>query len=294
MTPTDPNDFTTQPAPLITRRRALITLAGGAGALVAIPAAIALGHDDDDHDDDEDDRDNSGPGNAEDRHDDHDDPDDDNDTDTETDTDDDDEGDVAPAGTVPAGSVEVRIVDDDANGFQPATITVDAGQSITFVNLDDEAHTATGADFDTGIMQPGQLVTITIDEPGSFGYSCQIHPVMTGRIEVRDADGNVPGSPAATPEGETPVAATPAATGDAAVRIENFAFHPQEIEVPAGTTITWTNQDQVAHTATNSDGVFDTGTIMAGASASHTFDTAGRFEYVCIFHVDMAGVVVVV
>lgn len=77
------------------------------------------------------------------------------------------------------------------------------------------------------------------------------------------------------------------------VTIRDFAFEPPEIEVAVGTTITWTNEDGVAHTATNTDGIFDTGTILAGESGSHTFDAAGRFDYVCILHADMAGVVVV-
>ena len=270
--PTDPIESATDTLPRLTRRRAIIAAAGGAGALIAIPTAIALGHDDDDHD-------NSGHGNADDRDDDHHHDDDDRD---------DDEGDVPAEGTIPAGSVEVRIVDDDEDGFQPQTVTVDAGQQVTFVNLDDEAHTATGANFDTGIMQPGQLVTITVDEPGSYPYSCQIHPEMSGQLEVRDVDGAVP----ATPEAATP-AASPAAGSDTAVAIVNFAFEPAELEVTAGTTVTWTNEDQISHTATSDDGVFDTGTLGQGESGSYTFDTAGRFGYFCEIHPGMTGVVIV-
>lgn len=289
MTPTDPAESTNDSTHRFTRRR---VVAGAAGAMIALPAAIALGAPYRLSDDDDDDRDNSGPGNAEDSNrDDHDDHDDNAQGGS------DDEGDVAASGTVPAGSVEVQIVDDDADGFQPQTVTVDAGQSITFVNLDDDPHTATGADFDTGIMQPGDLVTITIDEPGSFGYSCLIHPVMIGTIDVRDADGAVPASPQASPEASpaaTPAGATPAGASETSVAIQNFEFDPQEIEVALGTTVTWTNQDQVPHTATNTDGEFDTGTLEDGGSGSYTFDTAGRFEYVCIFHANMAGVVTVV
>ena len=244
----DPTDPTIERRPLLSRRALLA--AGGAGGLLVIPGAIALGHDDDD--------------------------------------DDDDEGDVPPEGTVPAGSAEVRIVDDDEDGFQPGTITVNAGQQVTFVNLDDEAHTATGANFDTGIMQPGQLVTITINEPGSYPYSCQIHPVMTGQLEVRAVEGTVP----ASPEAATP-AATPAAGADAEVTIVNFAFEPAEIEVAAGTTVTWTNEDQISHTATSAEGVFDTGTLGEGESGSYTFDTAGRYGYFCEIHPGMTGVVIV-
>ena len=262
------------PDPRTLSRRALLTATGAAGALLAIPAAIALAHDDDDHDDD---HDSSGSGSD---HDDHDDR--DQDTDTRTGSSD-DEGDVAPLGTVPPGSAEVRIVDDDADGFQPGTIAIDPGQQVTFVNLDDDPHTATGAGFDTGIMQPGEQATVSFDEPGSYPYSCQIHPVMTGTVEVR---GEAAASPEASP------AATPAASGqEVAVGIVDFAFDPAEIEVPAGTTVSWTNEDSVPHTATAEDGSFDTGTIEAGASGSHTFATPGEFPYICAFHPTMQGVV---
>ncbi|HEV2127068.1 MAG TPA: cupredoxin domain-containing protein [Thermomicrobiales bacterium] len=281
-------------------RRTLLATAGGSAVLLAIPAAIALAHDDDDHDDrDDDDRDNSGPGNAEDRddHDDHDnsgpgnaeDRPDRDDDDDDDDDDFDDEGDVAAQGTVPPGSVEVRIVDDDTNGFQPGPITIDPGQQVTFVNLDDDPHTATGAGFDTGIMQPGQQVTITFDEPGTFPYSCQIHPVMTGVVEVRGEVAATSASPEASPAAATPAAAG----GEAAVTIVDFSFDPAEIEVAVGTTVTWTNEDSVPHTATAEDGTFDTGALNQGESGSHTFDTPGEYPYICSFHPNMHGVVIV-
>ncbi len=268
----DPNDQRRR----LDRRRLLVGLAGGATVL-AIPAAIALAHDDDHDDDssgsgsgeDHDDHDNSGPGNAEDR----------------GNRDDDDEGDVAPLGTVPPGSLEVRIVDDDADGFQPGTIAVDPGQPVTFVNLDDDPHTATGAGFDTGIMQPGQQATVIFDQPGTYPFACQIHPIMTGVVEVRGAVA----SPAATPGEATP--ASGGATLDVAIR--DFAFATAELSIAAGNTVTWTNDDSVPHTATAEDGSFDTGLLDPGASSSITFAAAGRFAYFCAFHPSMTGIVVV-
>ena len=253
-------------------RRSLLALAGGAGALLAIPA---IAHDDDDHDD----HDSSGSGSGhDDSHDDRDD---------ERDDSSDDDGKVAAQGTVPPRSAEVRIVDDDADGFQPGTITVDLGQQVTFVNLDDDPHTATGAGFDTGIIDPGQQATVSFEEAGSFPFACQIHPVMTGSVQVRDASGAVPGTPAASP------AASPAAGATAEVTIADFAFDPAELRVAAGTTVTWTNRDSVPHTATADDGSFDTGAIDGGASASHTFDAPGTFAYICAFHPNMTGTVIV-
>lgn len=120
------------------------------------------------------------------------------------------------------------------------------------------------------------------------------------RLQDDDHDGNATpsgaaqASPSASPAAATPAGATPAGTSDTEVTIQDFAFDPPEIEVAVGTTVTWTNQDGVAHTATGVDGVFDTGTLLEGESGSHTFDTTGTFRYVCIFHADMEGSVVVV
>jgi hypothetical protein len=65
------------------------------------------------------------------------------------------------------------------------------------------------------------------------------------------------------------------------------------VTVHVGDTITWTNQDVAPHTATASDGSFDTGNISQGKSGSHTFDTAGTFAYICSIHPSMKGTVTV-
>jgi hypothetical protein len=63
--------------------------------------------------------------------------------------------------------------------------------------------------------------------------------------------------------------------------------------VHVGDTITWSNQDIAPHTATASDGSFDTGTINPGKSGSHTFTKAGTFAYICSIHPSMKGTVTV-
>lgn len=83
-----------------------------------------------------------------------------------------------------------------------------------------------------------------------------------------------------------------AGTGDS-VGIVEFEFEPEEISVPAGTTITFTNQDAAAHTATADDSSFDTRELGKGESAEETFDEPGTYTYYCRFHVFMKGSVVV-
>jgi len=76
-------------------------------------------------------------------------------------------------------------------------------------------------------------------------------------------------------------------------------FIPSPVTIPMGGTITWDNNDTAAHTATGGSategpsGVFDSSLIMAGSSFSHTFDSAGTYDYFCMVHPWMIGTVVV-
>ncbi len=201
----------------------------------------------------------------------------------------DDDDRVQPSGTVPAGSAEVVIDDDDADGFSPGTITIDAGQSVTWVNMDKHAHTATGADFDTGPMDPDELATVRFDVPGSYPYSCQFHPVMTGVVEVRDRAGQVPNSTSATPD------ASPQATPQAVVEvsIKDLTFAPADLEIQVGTTVRWTNHDAFPHTVRSVNDTFDSGILEETDTFDYTFDTSGTFNYICALHPTMKGSVVV-
>ncbi len=84
-------------------------------------------------------------------------------------------------------------------------------------------------------------------------------------------------------------------TGAAAVDISNFAFNPPTIEIAVGDTVTWTNNDSAAHTATQqpSGSGFQSGALQPGDSFSFTFDTAGTYDYFCEFHPGMTGQVIV-
>jgi plastocyanin len=93
-------------------------------------------------------------------------------------------------------------------------------------------------------------------------------------------------------------AAAPAAAGGA-VTVKQFQFMPAELVVKAGTTVTWTNQDDILHTATSGatpgtpDGQFDGPMDGPGKSFSHTFGRPGRHPYFCNRHTSMTGTVVV-
>jgi plastocyanin len=101
-------------------------------------------------------------------------------------------------------------------------------------------------------------------------------------------------APSAAPAASAP-AASPAGGGGGgnAVTIQNFAFGPATLEVPVGTTVTWTNQDSASHTVTADDGSFDSKSLATGATFTQTFSTAGTFAYHCSIHTSMKATVTV-
>jgi len=79
----------------------------------------------------------------------------------------------------------------------------------------------------------------------------------------------------------------------AEVKIDNFSFGPAELTVSVGTTVTWTNRDDIPHTVVNTDKVFKSRVLDTDEKFSFTFDTAGTYPYFCSIHPKMTGKVVV-
>ena len=80
---------------------------------------------------------------------------------------------------------------------------------------------------------------------------------------------------------------------NAAVKIDNFVCGPQTVTVPVGTTVTWTNSDDIPHTAVSTDGVFKSKVMDTDEKFSYTFTNAGTYSYYCSIHPKMTGKVVV-
>lgn len=75
------------------------------------------------------------------------------------------------------------------------------------------------------------------------------------------------------------------------VKIDNFSFGPATTTVAAGTTITWTNHDDIPHTVVSTDGVFKSKVLDTDEKFSFTFDTPGTYAYFCSIHPKMTGTV---
>jgi len=90
-----------------------------------------------------------------------------------------------------------------------------------------------------------------------------------------------------------PLTATLVWAADAtAVKIETFAFGPQELRVKAGTTVTWTNEDDIPHTVVSPNN-FRSKALDTEGSYSFTFTTPGIYKYFCSLHPHMTGTIVV-
>jgi plastocyanin len=93
--------------------------------------------------------------------------------------------------------------------------------------------------------------------------------------------------------GSPSVRANNPAAANAAVKIDNFVFGPQTITVPVGTTVTWTNSDDIPHTSVSTEGVFKSKVLDTDEKFSYKFDKAGTYPYYCTIHPKMTGTVVV-
>lgn len=102
------------------------------------------------------------------------------------------------------------------------------------------------------------------------------------------------GGASAPPAASTPAASEPAskpASGPQEVRIADFKFVPATLEVPVGTRITWTNEDDAPHNAIGPG--LKTKDLRKGQSDTVTLTKPGTYSYVCTFHPFMKGTVIV-
>jgi amicyanin len=84
----------------------------------------------------------------------------------------------------------------------------------------------------------------------------------------------------------------PARAEDSQVKIANFTFNPPQLTVKAGTTVTWTNDDDIPHTIVSPPGVRSK-PLDSDDKFSFTFTTPGTYKYFCSLHPHMTGTIVV-
>lgn len=148
-----------------------------------------------------------------------------------------------------------------------------------------------GLKAETELLQPGETARLSLELlPGLYKVECLVDGHddlgMEGFLEVRD-DAPLVRDPSAA--GGTGAAGS----GGNDVTIQDFAFAPADLEVAAGTEITWTNDDPAPHTVTAEDGSFDSGTLEPGQTFSVPVQGNGPVTYRCEIHPDMVGTITV-
>ena len=90
-------------------------------------------------------------------------------------------------------------------------------------------------------------------------------------------------------------AATPATSPspEVAVKIDNFSFSPATITIPVGTTVRWTNGDDIPHTVVSDDKAFKSKTLDTDEAFTYTFTKPGTYNYFCSIHPKMTAKIVV-
>ena len=89
------------------------------------------------------------------------------------------------------------------------------------------------------------------------------------------------------------LAVTDAMAATMTVRIANFTFEPETLTVPAGTTVTWVNDDDIPHLVIEKEGRFRSSALDTNDSYSQTMSAPGTVEYFCALHPHMTGKIVV-
>jgi plastocyanin len=92
---------------------------------------------------------------------------------------------------------------------------------------------------------------------------------------------------------QTVKAQQPAAPAAAEVKVDNFSFSPATLTVAPGTTVTWTNRDDIPHNVVSTDKVFKSKVMDTDEKFSYTFTKTGSYAYFCSIHPHMTGTVVV-
>jgi plastocyanin len=130
----------------------------------------------------------------------------------------------SPAGASITAQGETVVVEAaDGNVFEPATVTVSVGDTVTWRNTDDVPHTSTSDDgaWDSGALAPGEEFSFTFEEAGTYPYFCEFHPGMEGTVVVQEA----------AQQEETTQEAEPTAVAEPTAEQE-----PSATEVPEETT----------------------------------------------------------
>jgi plastocyanin len=201
--------------------------------------------------------------------------------------------------------------------FEPASLTINEGDKITWVNESDMQHTATsGIDckknnlWDSGNINPGQKFSHVFTKAGNFPYYCIPHCNigMKGDVTVGpkkeslklDEIGKTMHEVSSlhivsSIHSDTNIRAT---SRKFVVKMINYQFEPSSLTIDPGDTVVWINTTDMIHTSTSgtnctANGNWNSGNVEASKQFSYVFSSKGSFPYFCLPHCvsGMTGVI---
>ena len=174
--------------------------------------------------------------------------------------------------------------------FEPSRINAHTGETVRWIDGDTVSHTITSATFNgivwpNGSNQGSSVFSHTFDKSGTFSYFCQIHPYMSGVVfvDVQETERVINSTVGPSSHFLNVKIEMPQNTA----YMNNYGpyFIPTYALVPSGARVSWENKDFVAHTATASDGSFNTGAVLPGQSYTLAIDhNPGTIAYFCQIH----------
>lgn len=174
--------------------------------------------------------------------------------------------------------------------FTPSSVSIQTGDTVTWVNRDTVGHTVTSVAFNSDQIWPqteeskgNSTFSHTFDRNGVYSYFCQIHPYMSGTVYVDAEETQRQLLSTVDTDVQNIIVEMPYDTAYHYNFDQGF-FIPANTIVPAGARVTWINNDYVAHTATATDGSFDTTVLDPRESKSLVIDKEGRIAYYCRIH----------
>lgn len=213
---------------------------------------------------------------------------------------------VPPPALPPPQKGTVNLIDPRENGLEVTlgewavvleSYTIRPGE-VTFVirNRGSRSHgfrirsqAARGRDrFEsrTRLLSPGETSTLAVNlSAGTYRVDCYVEEAGVGDHAALGMRATLTVSP------DAPLMQIRSEATGPDVTIANFSYAPQSIKVSAGTTVTWTNNDQTLHTVTAEDGSFDSGVLGQGATYKRAFEQPGTYPYRCTLHPQMQGII---
>lgn len=190
---------------------------------------------------------------------------------------------------VSQGTNELNQIDPESNAL---TAKVTVGKNPHWIATDVDGETAFVTNEDSGDVSVVNVDTMTVTATIPVGNGPRKIVLQPFALPQHAATA-APSTAAATAPSAGATHRSSDDAGATTVQIAGFAFNPPALTVAAGQSVTFVNDDSVAHTSTSDDGTWDSDHIPPGQSFSVELDQPGSYSYHCAIHPFMQGTIVV-